>query len=95
MSAESIHGESLLVSSADDAAQRDAPAAVETWIGSLVKRARRVTWWWTRGEHDVWYRQVYTCQHSQSQVTCHFRENTCAHAHAYDARFRVLSNVSA
>ena len=61
--AESIHGEAL-VCSADDAAQRDAPPVVETWIGSLVKRARRVTWWWTRGEHDAWYRQVraYACE---------------------------------
>lgn len=82
MSAESIHSEALLVSSADDAAQRDAPAAVETWIGSLVKRARRVTWWWTRGEHDVWYRQVYTCapraQYNERQSgRTHAR--TCTH----------------
>ena len=39
------------------AASREAPGD-ETWISSLVKRARRVSWWWTRGEHDCWYRQM-------------------------------------
>jgi hypothetical protein len=99
---ESAHGREALLAGADDVqdpAQRDAPPVAETWIGSFVKCARRVTWWWTRGEHDAWYRQVNVLcdKHAEHSITmectCQPMRKCASHVERTQCEFRCLHTL--